>query len=545
MTSPHLPFAMTDHADKTAQAAAKLAALPPEQRNHIEQMLEKVKNPVWRLHNLYRIIDKHGREIPFVPNPPQAQLIDAIYKRGEKRHIILKARQMGFSTLIDLMLLDAARWRTNTACAIVDQTQAAASAKLKGKIRFALDKLPPTLRQDPTIANGSEIAFAHSSSIIAGKHVRGGTLQWLHVSEWGPIAHEDPKRSEEIKTGALPAAENGVIIVETTFKGGKGGHLYEMIKAAQETPPEHRTAKDFQFWFFPWYLDAGYTLDGDPRMISREVNDYLDDKQRELNITLTAGQRLWYYKAKAEQGIFMFREYPTTPEEAFMAPVEGAVYGDIISKIRANGQIRDALRDTAFPVYSVWDIGWNDSTSVWLFQIIGGDVHWLWHMRERAMTAADAWHRIIQTGIPISCSILPHDADNTAASTGLSYRAALQNAGATNTLILPRPREIWTGINAARDILHRSYFHKTHCAAGIEALEAYHTRDDSKGGIVSREPVHDWSSHDADAFRYGAEAIKLGLVKTLDARRLNSRLEHTASPRTRHAAADMTQWLRL
>jgi len=507
--------------------------------------LQKLKDPVWRLHHIYSITDKQGREVRFVPNPPQAQLIDAIYRRGQKRHIILKARQMGFSTLIDLMLFDAAYWRNNTSAAIVDQTQAAASAKLKGKIRFALDHLAPELRETPVTSNGSEIAFQNHSSIIAGKHVRGTTLQWLHISEWGPIAYEDPARSEEIKTGALPAAENGVIIIETTFKGGKGGHLYELIKLAQETPPEHRTSKDFAFWFFPWYLDTGYTLDGDIRYIPSEVAQYLDDKQRELGLQFTAGQRLWYARTKLDQGIFMFREYPTTPDEAFMAPVEGAVYGDIISKIRANGQIRDFLRDPSYPVYSVWDIGWNDSTSVWLFQIIGGDIYWLWHMRERAMTAAEAWARITQTGIPIAASILPHDADNTTAAAGLSYRAALHNAGATNTIILPRPREIWTGINAARDILHRSYFHKTNCAAGIEALEAYHTRDDSKGGSVSKEPVHDWSSHDSDAFRYGAEAIKLGLVKTLDARRLNSRLERTANPHTRSAAADMSQWLRL
>jgi len=505
-----------------------MSAPTPLTQSEIDAYLTRCKDPVFRLHNLYKITDKHGKEIPFRPTPPQAQLIDAIYNEGQKRHIILKARQMGFSTLIDLILFDAAYWNKGTNAAIVDQTQADASAKLENKIKFAFDRLPPEFRDTPIRSNGSEIAWNFGSTITAGKHVRGSTLQLLHISEWGPIAHEDPKRSEEIKTGALPAAENGVIIIETTFKGGKGGHLYDLIKHAQETPPEHRTAKDFRFHFFPWYLDTGYTLDGDPSMISREVNDYLDAKERELGIQFTQGQRLWYYKTKAEQGIFMFREYPTTPEEAFMAPVEGAVYGDIISKIRANGQIRDYLRDPAYPVYSVWDIGWNDSTSVWLFQIIGGDIYWLWHMRERAMTAAEAWARVNATGIPVAANYLPHDAGNKGAATGLSYRDALEKAGAVNLHILPRPRDIWPGINAARDCLHRSHIHKTHCAAGIEALEAYHTRDDAKGGSVSREPVHDWSSHDADAFRYGAEAITLGLIKTANARRLVSRLDQMA-----------------
>lgn len=489
------------------------------EREELLKALPQLRDPVWRLHNLYKIVDKFAVERPFVPTPEQSALIHAVYRLKQKRHAILKARQMGFSTLIALMILDAAYFAENFNAAIIDRTQPDATAKLKGKIKFAFERLGP-LQETPTEDNDSALGWANGSHISAGKHARGSTLQFAHISEWGPIAHEDPKRSEEIKTGVLPAAEHGIIIVETTFKGGKGGHLYQLLKTAQETPESQRTPKDFRFWFFPWYLDAGYTLEGDPTAIAPEVRRYLDEKEEELGFRFTPGQRVWYAKTKAEQGIFMFREYPTTPEEAFMAPVEGSIYGDIVSRIRAAGQIRDFIWDRSSPVFAVLDIGWADATSIWLFQIIGRDIHWIWHTRQTRITAAQAWQLIAKTEIPVAGVFLPWDSRSTDAAAGVSYKGEFEKAGAVNVRILPPTREIWAGINAARDLLARSYIHRTYCSAGIESLEAYHTKDSSAGGVVTKEPVHDWASHDADSFRYGCEAIVLGLVKTQQARRV-------------------------
>lgn len=495
----------------------------PANQSEVEELMQalpQLSDPVWRLHNLYKIVDKLGREVPFRPTREQSQIIEAVYHKGQKRHVILKARQMGFSTLIELMILDATYFGENVQASIVDRTQPDAEAKLKTKIRFAYEKLGP-LKERATVNNDSEISFANGSTINAGKSARGGTNQWLHISEWGPIAHEDPKRSAEIKTGALPSAEQGIIIVETTFKGGKGGHLYELMKTAMETPVELRTSKDFVFWFFPWYLDPTYTIEGDPRGVPAEVNKYLNDKERELGFKFTPGQRLWYAKTKAEQGIFMFREYPTTEDEAFQAPVEGAIYGNHISKLRALGQIRDFIWDRSFPVFGALDIGWDDSTSVWLFQVIGREVHWPWNVRVRQETAAQVMKRINDTEIPVSGFFLPWDARSTAAATGVNYRDEFIKAGAKNVDVLDPTRDEWATINATRDILMRSLIHRTNCKDGLESLEAYHTKDTSSGGTISKLPVHDWSSHDSKAFQYAVEAIVLGKVKTKAARIIN------------------------
>jgi len=493
--------------------------LTPEAR---ARLLERLKDPIWRLHHIYKIKDKAGRTIPFAPNPSQAALINSIYKHSQKLHIILKARQLGFSTLIALIFLDLAYFNEGINAAIVDQTQAAASDKLKKKVKFALENLAPELYHPPLVDNGNEIVFHNGSSIIAGKAIRGGTLQALHVSELGPIAAKDPTRSQEIITGALPAAEQGIIIIESTMDGGEGGDFYDAIDLARTTPEDQLTEKDYHFWFFPWYLDPAYTLDGPASAIPNDVHDYCDAKERELGITLSTGQRLWYAKTRAQQKLFMFREYPTTEQEAIEAPVKGAIYADLLGQIRAKGQIKDFLTDPAYPIYSVWDIGYSDDTSVWLFQLIGRDIHWLWHMSEKRLTAAEAWFKVQQTGHPITGTYLPHDAANGNAATGLSYKDALEKAGATHIRIIPRTKDIFAGINAAMGVIPRSLFHKTNCAQGLKALQAYHTEEDGSS------PVHDWSSHTADAFRYGAEAISLGLIKTDTARRLVRDLDRYA-----------------
>lgn len=486
------------------------------------ELLKKLRDPLWRIRNLYRITDKKGKEIQFKPNWAQEQLIHAYYVTGIMRIIVLKARRLGFSTLIDVMIFDAVYWAEEALQAsIIDQTQPDASEKLRTKVKFAHEKLPDFMREPLRKANEKQVEFAQGGTVNAGKNARGGTNQFIHVSEWGPIAHTDPKRSEEIKTGALPSADQGAIFVESTFKGGKGGHFYELIKNAMEVPVELKTTKDFHFMFFAWFRDPTNTLDGDPKVIDPETSKYLDQKERELKIKFTPGQRIFYMVTKREQGIFMFREYPTTVEEAFKAPVEGAIYGELISKIRSRGQIIDFIWDRSYPVFAVFDIGWNDSTSVFLFQIVGRDIHVIWHHRERHLTAAQIWKKIGETEIPIYGIFLPHDAKNKNAGGGLSYKDEIEKAGADNITVLPQPKDKWAGINAARDLLARCWIHRTHCARGIESLEAYHTKDSSSGGTITKDPVHDWSSHDADAFRYLAESVTMGLVKTKQGRKVD------------------------
>jgi hypothetical protein len=118
--------------------------------------------------------------------------------------------------------------------------------------------------------------------------------------------------------------------------------------------------------------------------------------------------------------------------------------------------------------------------------------------------------------IPVALHFLPNDAESATAATGISYRSALAKAGLAEMhalKVVPRCVNIWDGINYLRDILLRSWFRLPATLNGIEALEAYHTKEVTTGSAIAKEPVHDWSSHDADAARTAAEALVSGMAK--------------------------------
>lgn len=210
------------------------------------------------------------------------------------------------------------------------------------------------------------------------------------------------------------------------------------------------------------------------------------------------------------------REY----ECSFETPIAGSVYGPIITELRAKGRVLDFEWERGCPVFSSWDIGWSDSTAVWLWQRVGRDYLWIWHTRQQGRTAAQMADMLRATGIPIAAHYLPHDAASTTAAVGTNYRDELKKAGLMNLIVVPRASAgVGAGLDYLRNILAQSSFHRTNCNAGLEALEAYHWKEIGDKLTVSREPVHDWASHDADAARIMAEAHILNMVTPAVAKR--------------------------
>ena len=125
----------------------------------------------WRLSHLYKIVakgnddDDDGLVIQFVPNAAQQKLIDNLWNRN----LILKARQLGFSTLVCILWLDTALFsREPVRCGIIAQDREAAEALFRGKVKFAYDNLPPDLLKAMPLAKAtqSELEFAHNGSSI-------------------------------------------------------------------------------------------------------------------------------------------------------------------------------------------------------------------------------------------------------------------------------------------------------------------------------------------------------------------------------------------
>lgn len=114
-------------------------------------------------------------------------------------------------------------------------------------------------------------------------------------------------------------------------------------------------------------------------------------------------------------------------------------------------------------------------------------------------------------------------------------REALAEAGYNNAVaIVPRTTDLWVGINAVRSLLPCMEFRLPQCARGVEGLEAYHKKSQTASGLTVDEPVHDWSSHDADGVRVFAEANVAGMIKT--GHSINQRLDDESwfGPRKEH-----------
>jgi hypothetical protein len=305
-----------------------------------EAALKAFRSPSWRLQSLYSIRTREGSVIPFRPRPQQQEIIELIYRQGCRRIIILKARQLGFSTLLGVVCADRLCFGMGQQISLIDQTLEDARQKLRDIVLVAYESLDPALKRElPLVrSNTGELAVrfvrheeALANTLFGGTHGRGGANSFLWVSEWGTIQSSDLARSEEILTGALPSAGDGTIVVETTWKGGRHGHLWNLVKSALETPEERKGPLDWRVVFFPWTDEPAY-CDAVPRPLSEETRRYFADKSH-----IGLGQQSWYQRKRAEQGMFMLREYPSVIEECFQSPVEGAIYAETVDRLRAEG----------------------------------------------------------------------------------------------------------------------------------------------------------------------------------------------------------------
>jgi phage terminase large subunit len=115
-------------------------------------------------------------------------------------------------------------------------------------------------------------------------------------------------------------------------------------------------------------------------------------------------------------------------------------------------------------------------------------------------------------GYPYGLHFLPHDAGKKE-YTGKTFAEELSATGIGQVRVLPVTTDIWLGINALIGLFPTMVFRTPACEIGLDALGSYHTKEVDRGKIISSVPVHDWSSHTADALRYMAEAIGSGMVK--------------------------------
>jgi hypothetical protein len=476
-------------------------------------------DPLWRLTSgeLYKIAPADGSGLqPFRPRPEQIAVIRAIHGEARRRIIIPKARRLGMSTVLGIVMVDFALWHRQRQCSLIDQNAADATRKLDSIMRVALENLPDWLLDRVKVhkSNNSQLAFdlggTGKSTIYAGMNARGGSNDMLWVSEWGVVQFEDAKRSAKIRAGALPSARHGITVVETTWAGGKGGDVWDLIE-----PVLRGESDDWHMMFFPWWVDPRNV--SPTAMMDGTAVSYFEKIAGRLashGIELTDAQRRWWAAERRAQGIFMARENPTFLDDCWTAPVKGAIYLEEIERARGEGRITAFPVDEGSLVHTSWDLGAPQNMCVWYWQIVGREIRMIDCDIGDMGTLTQRVARMHAKGYHYGRHFVPHDAEQTERS-GETFLGAIVKAGlpANMVTVVPRIHSVWIGINHAKELFSAIAFRSPQCDRGLDGLLAYRTKITGDGALSVNEPVHDWASHIADPFRTMAEAHRAGLVQ--------------------------------
>lgn len=471
----------------------------------IEEIKKHLSDRWWRINNLYYIKDKKGNKVLFKPNEVQKEIHDNLWFFN----IIPKARQLGVTTFFAILYLDQILFSENKTAGIIAHRQEDMKKIFRNKIRFAWDNLHPWLKAkigEPNTDSAYELVFPNGSSIFVSMTTRSGTIQFLHISEFGYICQKFPEKAEEIVTGAINSVDAGQMVSIESTAAGREGYFYEFCMDAQKAQKEGKalTPLDFKLFFFPWWVDPTYEMNGENFLISEELTNYFTTLEQQHGLKLTDGQKRWYSKKWALNKDKMQAEYPSTIDEAFSVSLDGSYYAREMSKVYLERRIQSIPHDSLVEVDTWWDLGMNDFNVILFTQGKGAQIRFIdmyFNRGEGLAHYVDVLKdRRERNGYRYGAHHLPHDVEVKELNTGLSRRTTLFNLGLRNIKVGAK-LGVNEGIDKVRGLFSRFYFDEFKCAKLHEALFNYRKDFDAKLGAWKDKPRHDDNSHFADAVR--------------------------------------------
>lgn len=469
----------------------------------------------WRLNHLYYITDERGNKVLFKPENREAQreLHDNLWFFN----IVPKARQLGVTTFFAIFYLDQVLFGKNKSAGIIAHRQEDMKKIFKYKIRFAWDHLHPWLKEQigtPNTDNANELSWdgtkpdgtpKHGGTIFVTMSTRSATVQFLHISEFGYICQKYPEKAEEIVAGAINSVHAGAFVSIESTAAGQEGYFYQYVMEADRMRREGRelSEMDFKLFFFPWYIDPKYSIEGS-FPFEKEDLDYFTRLKDKHNIELTAGQKRWYVKKKKMMGEKMFQEFPSTLDECFQVSIEGQIFKNEMRLVYKENRIRPIAHDTTCLVDTWWDLGMDDFNVILLTQTKGTYMYFIdmyWNQGEGLVHYYD-WLKTQREDkrYKYGTHHLPHDVEVRELGTGISRKETLQQLGMTNILVGIKQSPI-EGIDKVRTLFNRFVFDETNCKRLHEALFNYRKEYDARLGVFKNKPRHDENSHFADPVR--------------------------------------------
>ena len=196
-------------------------------------------------------------------------------------------------------------------------------------------------------------------------------------------------------------------------------------------------------------------------------------------------------------------QYQQEFECSFEAAIKGAFYAEEMRSMLAEGRICPIEINKDVKTHTAWDLGVSDSTAIWFIQCINRERR-LVDYYEASGVGLDHYAQVlhdkrIQHGWKYGDHYFPHDIKHRELTTGRSRLQALNVLG-IDAVVVPES-SVLDGINVVRRMLGRTWIDVNRCERGIEALRQYRREYDDKLKDWRKNPLHDWTSHGADALR--------------------------------------------
>ena len=471
----------------------------------------------WRLTSgkLYFIKDKQWRKVPFIPNEWQLELLDNLHYRN----LILKARQRWYSTLVQILLLDQALFYPNTSCWVIAQGLNESKAIFDNKIRFAYDNLPQWLKNERTLVKDSSdtLEFNNWSSVYVSVSFRSGTLQYLHISEYGKICAKFPERAREINTGATESvAQWGYVFIESTAEWKQWDFFNKTIEA-QKLKTEWKVLNplEYKFFFSAWHEDETYRLYDDNLVVSQDTKNYFTILKDDEWIVCDVAQMKWWQMKRKDLCDDMFREYPSYPDEAFKVSIEWSYYSKWINEVFNTQRCCRVPYDKNLPLYTAWDLGWTgwwDNMDIWFFQVYWREFRFIDWFTWIGYSIKEIDSEVLKPrGYKYTKMFLPHDA-NVESMNDHKTRASQLKELWYEVQVLERTA-ISDRHDVVRDNFQNCWFDKSNCETPLDILRMYKKKWNESNWCWMEEAEKNVARHTADSFGYSIQSILSFLIQ--------------------------------
>jgi len=394
--------------------------------------------------------------------------------------IILKARQLGLTWLTAAFCL----WqviRNQLFLAVVISVTEELSIEFLDRVYFIMDRLPTWLKPPVKTRTKQVLEFQHANGLVS-------TIKSLPTTEMGAqsktpnllIMDETCKNrmAKAIFNASYPGIEGAkgqVIIVSNAIKEGSGWYFTRDLFISSM-----RGLNRFKRIFLPWNAHPDRPEDFKQQMISSGMTE------RDVN-----------------------ENYPENEEEAITdRNIKGVYYAKQMADARKEGRICAVPHSDGHEVYTFWDLGIDDSMTIWFMQQIGREYRFIDYYENVGMGLAHYAKILKDKPYVYGDHYFPHDVAKREmggeTDVALTRKETAENLGIEPIITVKKGKDtqaVMNGIEMVRNVLGQSCFDERKCAKGILGLESYRSEWDDEKETLANKPLHNWASDSADSFR--------------------------------------------